>query len=86
MQLMIEEQIQDFVHEVAAIGCDMTAVLGSGGYLIGDADLSIEAYEIAAPKLREICVRYGRRDHLVLKIAEYLISIGNYYPKENDLP
>ncbi len=86
MKMMTEDQIPDFVQEVADIGCDITAVLGSGGYLIGDAELSPEDYEIVSPKLKEICDRYGRRDHLVAKIAGYLISIGRYFPKETDLP
>jgi len=86
MQIMTEDQIPAFVQEVADIGCDITAVLGSGGYLIGDAELPPEEYEAAAPKLLEICDRYGPRDHLVREIAEYLISIGRYYPKETDLP
>jgi hypothetical protein len=61
-------------------------VLGSGGYLIGYADLSPEAYEIAAPKLLEICNRYGGRAHLVREIEDYLIWIGRHYPKDKDLP
>jgi hypothetical protein len=84
--MMTEDQIPDFVREVAAIGCEIIAVLGTGGYLIGDADLSVDDYDIAAPKLREICDRYGDRDHLVAEIAEYLISIDRYYPKLDDLP
>ncbi len=86
MQMMTKDEIPEFVQEVADIGCDITAVLGSGGYLIGDADLPPEAYEVTAPKLIGICDRYGHRDHLVREIAEYLISIGRYYPKETDLP
>ncbi|MFS2151438.1 hypothetical protein [Rhizobium sp. Rhizsp42] len=78
--MMSENQIPEFVQEVADTGCDITAVLGSG-YLIGDADLSLEAYEIAAPRLRKIGEKHGSRDHLVSEIFEYLVSIGRYYPK-----
>ena len=84
MQLMTEEQIPNFVQEVADTGCDITAVVGSAGFLMGDADLPAQAYEIAAPQLQEICERYGRRDHLVSQIAEYLVSIGRYYPRVPD--
>jgi hypothetical protein len=83
MKMMSEDQIPSFVQEVADTGCDITAVMGVG-FLIGDADLPREAYEIAAPRLKEICERYGRRDHLVSEIVDYLVSIGRHFPKEEE--
>ncbi|MDM9626285.1 hypothetical protein QTL95_10280 [Rhizobium sp. S152] len=84
MKMMSEEQIPDFVRDVAETGCDITAVLGVG-YVIGDSDLPLEAYERIAPRLKEINEIYGGRDHLLHEIAEYLLSIGKYYPKDRDL-
>lgn len=83
MKIMTENQIPEFVQAVADTGCDITAVQGAG-YLIGDADLSLEAYEIAAPRLKEIDQAYGNREHLSSQIVEYLVSIGRYYPRSRE--
>jgi hypothetical protein len=79
MTQMTSEQIPDFVRDVAATGCDITAVVGVG-YVIGDADLSDERYENVAPHLEKICDFYGERDHLLVEITDYLISIGRFFP------
>ncbi|MDM9629556.1 hypothetical protein QTL95_27095 [Rhizobium sp. S152] len=84
MKKMTEDQIPDFVRDIAETGCDITAVLGTG-YVIGDADLSPDEYERVRPRLKEINELYGERDHLLHEIADYLLSIGRYYPKDRDL-
>jgi hypothetical protein len=83
MKMMSEDQIPDFVQEVAATGCNITAVLGIG-YVIGDSDLSDDDYEVASAQLKKISARYGERDHLLAKIAAHLVAIGRYYPKEEE--
>lgn len=79
MARMTEDQIPDFVRDIAATGCDITAVMGVG-YVIGDSDLTDEEYEVAAPELRRISERYGERDHLLNEIASYLVSLGWFIP------
>ena len=59
MQKMREEQIPQFVREILTTGCDMCAA-GDEHYLIGDADLSEEAYEAVEPKLKRIWAKYGQ--------------------------
>jgi hypothetical protein len=83
MKMMSEDQIPNFVQEVADTGCNITAVLGVG-YIIGDSDLSGADYDDAAAHLKEITARYGERDHLLSEIAEHLVSIGRYYPKKEE--
>lgn len=78
MNRMNPEDIPDFVAEVVATGCDITAV--ADGYVVGDADLTGAQYEKAAPILKEIGERYGERDHLLREISRYLVSIGRVYP------
>jgi hypothetical protein len=89
MARMTEDQIPDFVSDVVVTGCDITAVM-SVGYVIGDADLTEEQYELAAPELRRISELYGERDHLLDEITNYLISIGRFFPArsvaERDAP
>jgi hypothetical protein len=60
-------------------GCNITAVLGVG-YVIGDADLTREQYEVAVPEVIKISHRFGKRDHLLKEITDYLISIGRVFP------
>ncbi|WP_244476151.1 hypothetical protein [Rhizobium sp. Leaf306] len=50
------------------------------GYIIGDADLPDGQLEEVMPKLTEITEAYGKRDHLLEEITEYLVSIGRSYP------
>lgn len=75
---MQEDQIPDFVREVAATGCDTCAV-GNESYAFGDADLPDDIYEAIERKLDRISDVYGDRDHLLPQIVEYLHSIGRSY-------
>ncbi|MGG7539398.1 hypothetical protein ACQ3G5_28725 [Rhizobium sp. 12,4] len=77
-RLMLEAEIPAFVDDVIATGCDICA-LGHDGYVVGDADLSDEEYEIAGPKLARIKDRYGDRDHLLREIAIELRSLGRHH-------
>lgn len=79
MKLMREDQIPDFVREVAATGCDICAV-GDDSYVFGDADLPDDVFEAIEPELDRISEVYGERDHLLPEIVEYLHSIGRSYP------
>ncbi len=78
MQRMRPEDIPAFVEEVAATGCNITGIAGMG-YVIGDADLPSCQLEEVMPKLSEITKAYGRRDHLLEEITEYLVSMGRSY-------
>ncbi len=78
MKIMTEDEIPNFVQDVADLGCDIVAVMGGTGFLFGDADLSPEEYKAAEPEIIAIGERYGRRDHLISEIAQYLVSIGRY--------
>ncbi|MGO4558266.1 hypothetical protein [Mesorhizobium sp. 2RAF21] len=71
-RVMRKDQIRDFVSELMAIGCEITAI-GHRGYVFGDADLGSEA---ARTRARAIARSYGERDHLKRDIVEYLRSIG----------
>tara|TARA_R110002020_G_scaffold170523_4_gene360289 strand:- start:9150 stop:9404 length:255 start_codon:yes stop_codon:yes gene_type:complete len=79
MKLRREDQIADFVREVAATGCNICAI-GDHHYLIGDADLSPTDYEAIEPELDRIWKEYGERDHLKSEIIAYLHLIGRSYP------
>ena len=79
MNRMNLEDIPSFVEEVAVTGCNITGIAGVG-YLIGDADLPDDQFEAVMPKLSKITDSYGRRDHLLEEITEYLVSIGRSYP------
>ncbi len=79
MRKMESEDIPMFVEEVAATGCNITGIAGVG-YIIGDADLPDGQLETVRPKLAEITEAYGKRDHLLEEITEYLVSIGRSYP------
>jgi hypothetical protein len=83
MKMMSEDQIPNFVQDVVATGCNITAVSGVG-YVIGDSDLADEDYEVAAARLKEINAEYGVRDHLLSNITEYLASICRYYPTKEE--
>lgn len=76
-KFMKASEIPSFVEEIINAGCDICAI-GSDGYVVGDADLSEEEYEIAAPELERIKEKYGDRDFLLAEIAVYLRSIGRY--------
>ncbi|MCJ8520494.1 hypothetical protein ABID21_003632 [Pseudorhizobium tarimense] len=79
LKLMREEDIPDFVRDVVATGCDMCAV-GDDHYVIGDADLPVEVYEVVEQELESIFANYGERDHLKHEIIAYLHSIGRSFP------
>jgi hypothetical protein len=76
---MTEDQIPEFVREVAAIGCNICAI-GNHNYLIGDVDLPDDVYEAIKLDLKQIAEKYHERDHLNSHIVEYLHSIGRSYP------
>ena len=78
-KLMREEQIPDFVADIVATGCDITAI-GSDAYTIGDADLpDPKCYEVQ-PELHRIGEHYGSRGLLLPQIVQYLHSIGRSFP------
>lgn len=79
MKKMREDQIPDFVREIAATGCDIRAVYDDA-YVIADADLPEDIYQEIEPELRRIDKAYGERDHLLLQIVQYLHSIGRSFP------
>jgi len=80
MKIMQSSEIPAFVAEIAATGCDITAVPGVG-YVVGDADLPKAVYRKVQPELRRISAHYGERDHRLEEITANLISIGRSYPK-----
>ncbi|XNO40697.1 hypothetical protein ACL2DZ_00660 (plasmid) [Sinorhizobium meliloti] len=76
-RVMLAREIPAFVDEIIATGCDICAI-GHDSYVIGDADLTEEQYEVAEPELIRIDQKYGDRDLLLLEIAAYLRSLGRY--------
>ncbi|UDF31902.1 UNVERIFIED_ORG: hypothetical protein LHK14_22950 (plasmid) [Roseateles sp. XES5] len=76
---MTEEQIADFVRDMAATGCEILAV-GDDSYVVADAHLPDDVYATIAPEIERISQKYGQRDHLREQIAAYLRSIGRIYP------
>jgi hypothetical protein len=81
MRKMKPQEIAAFVDEVASTGCNITGIAGAG-YIIGDADLPDDQFEEVMPKLSAITKAYGKRDHLLEEITEYLVSIGRGYPPQ----
>jgi|AraplaMF_Col_mMF_1032025.scaffolds.fasta_scaffold60672_2 hypothetical protein len=77
--MMTADQIPSFVQEVVDAGCDIIALTGGSGFFFGDADLSAKQYELAEPHIHAICAKYGRWDHLLTEISQYLVSIGRVY-------
>lgn len=78
MRKMKLDDIPAFVEEVAATGCNITGIAGVG-YVIGDADLPNDQFQEVMPKLSAVTKSYGKRDHLLKDITEYLVSIGRSY-------
>ncbi|MGV8935698.1 MAG: hypothetical protein ACOH2J_01120 [Allorhizobium sp.] len=72
---MLTKQIPAFVNDIVAFGCDICAV-GANSYLIGDADLEEDHYELIKDDLSCLDEFYGPRDHLKFEIIAYLRSIG----------
>lgn len=70
---MSRSEIPNFVAEMIAAHCDITAV-GHEMYVIGDVD----AGERAMKDAQRIGEKYGDRDPLKLEIVSYLWSIGRY--------
>ena len=79
MREMRPADIPKFVEEVAATGCNITGIAGVG-YIIGDAELPDGQLQEVMPMLSKITEAYGKRDHLLGEITEYLVSIGRSYP------
>ncbi|MGE8107099.1 hypothetical protein ACQKP1_25780 [Allorhizobium sp. NPDC080224] len=73
---MTKDEIPQFVAEIAATGCDITALADQPYWFIGDADLPEADQDRVQPLLREISERYGPRDHLHHDIIDYLREIG----------
>ncbi|TCM44838.1 hypothetical protein C8J36_12310 [Rhizobium sp. PP-F2F-G48] len=77
LRMMQASEIPAFVDAVIEAGCDICA-FGDDLYTIGDADLTDEEYEIAAPQLRAISLKFGDRDFLRREIAAHLRALGRY--------
>ncbi|TCQ16417.1 hypothetical protein [Rhizobium sp. PP-CC-3G-465] len=77
LRMMQASEIPAFVDAVIQTGCDICAC-GDDIYTIGDADLSDEDYEIAAPQLQAINEKFGDRDYLRREIVAHLRSLGRY--------
>lgn len=72
-RVMKPSEIPDFVNELIAAGCDISAV-GHDMYVIGD----VEKSDAAIKEVRRIGEKYGDRDPLKLEIVAYLWSIGRF--------
>lgn len=68
---MTSDEIPDFVNELIAAGCEITAI-GHTMYVIAEAKGS------TTEEIRRITEKYGDRDPLRLEIVAYLWSIGRY--------
>ncbi len=73
---MSEEQIPAFIDELLATGCPVYAV-GQNAYVIAEFAAPEHLRSSTSEKVNEICRRYGKRDHLILKIVHHLWSIGH---------
>lgn len=74
---MRKDEIPDFVDEIIATGCPITAI-GDGLYVLGEIDVPEEDIERVSRQVAEISARYGERDHLRSEIAVFLQEIGRY--------
>lgn len=77
---MKPSEIPDFVSEIIAAGCDITAI-GHDKYVLGD----IEEQDAALEDLDRIGDKFGDRDHLKLQIVAYLWSIDRYIELEPEV-
>lgn len=75
---MRKDEIPDFVEEIIATGCPITAI-GYDLFVLGEIDVPEEDMERVSKEVHEISKRYGERDHLRAEIAAYLRSIGRYF-------
>lgn len=71
-RVMRVDEIPDFVEDVIAAGCDITAV-GDGYYVLGETDDQEQKCF-----LELIAKKYGDRDPVRLQIVSYLRSIGRF--------
>lgn len=75
---MRKDQIPDFIDEIIATGCPITAV-GHDCYVFAESDLPAEDLDRVSDEVDKICQRYGKRDHLLLDIVDHLRSLGRFY-------
>lgn len=75
---MRKDQIPDFIEEIIATGCPITAV-GEDMYVFAEMDAPEEDVDRIAEEVHAICERYGPRDHLQLEIVAHLRSLGRFY-------
>ncbi|MBD9524946.1 hypothetical protein IB262_34380 [Ensifer sp. ENS02] len=73
---MTPNEIPDFVNELIAAGCEITAI-GREMYVIGEA-------KGASAEVRRITKKYGERDPLRLEIIADLRSFGRYIEQETE--
>jgi hypothetical protein len=73
---LTKDEIPAFIAELMSIGCEPVALANYDGWLVGDADLPEPKCEQVQKPLKEICDRYGPRDHLHHEIVAYLRDIG----------
>lgn len=75
---MRKSQIPDFIEEIIATGCPMTAA-GYDMYVFAEIDAPEEDVDRISEEVQAICDRYGAREHLLLEIVAHLRSLGHYY-------
>ena len=75
---MRKDQIPDFIEEIIATGCPITAV-GHDMYVFAEIDAPEEDVDRIAEEIQVICDRYGERDHLLPEIVAHLRSLGRSY-------
>ncbi|WP_312620082.1 hypothetical protein [Agrobacterium pusense] len=75
---MRKDQIPDFIEEIIATGCPITAV-GHDMYVFAEIDAPEEDVDRISGEVQAICDRYGVRDHLLLEIVAHLRSLGRFY-------
>lgn len=76
---MTSNEIPDFVNELIAAGCEITAI-GQKMYVISEPKAS------ATEEVRRITEKYGDRDPIRLEIVNYLWSIGRYVELASECP
>ena len=75
---MRKDQIPDFIEEIIATGCPITAV-GHDMYVFAEIDAPEEDVDRIGEEVQAICDRYGARDHLQFEIVAHLRSLGRFY-------
>ncbi|UJW73534.1 hypothetical protein [Rhizobium sp. SL42] len=74
---MRKDQIPDFIEEIIATGCPITAV-GHDTYVFAEIDAPAEDIDRIAEEIQVICDRYGQRGHLLLETVSHLRSLGRF--------